>query len=145
MSESARKYPKEVKAIYIAGAPGEKGRKVEAETSESEKAPRVSKMTRDWDREVRVYATAASEFFKTYLEHHEASNAETRDGGLKHFGKNAVKAHKAAFKVLQNNSKAFAYDPAEIHDHIVEYMEDLEEEYEETEASFRSTKKEASE
>jgi len=87
-------------------------------------------MYRGWDREIRAMSLAAGEFFKAYVEQHDASNEQTRDGALKHFGKNTVKAHKAAVKVLKNNSKVFDYDPLEIHDKVVEYLEDLEDEYE---------------
>jgi len=129
MSDSEKKYPKEVKAIYIAGAEGEKGREIDVDSSESDRPSNVSKMYRGWDREARAMSMAAREFFKTYLDLHEASNEETKDGAIKHLGKNTVKAHKAAFKVLKNNSKLFTYDPSEINDNIVEYMEDLEDEY----------------
>jgi hypothetical protein len=130
MSDQRKKYPKAVRAIYVAGQGGEEGRAVEVDTGEPVSRANVSRQYRDWNREVRAMSLAAAEFFKTYIEHHDSSNEETRDGAIKHFGKNAVKAHKAALKVLQNNSKVFDTDPSEIHDNIVEYFEELEEEYE---------------
>ncbi|GEM_PF-5199759 len=128
MSETAKKYPKEVRGIYIAGKAGEEGREVEMDRPEGGD-PNVSRAHRDWDREVRAMALAAGKFFNTYLELHQASNEETRDGAVKHFAKNALKAQKAAVKTLQNNSKVFDQNPSRIYDNMVEYMEDLEDEY----------------
>ena len=129
MNDSGKKYPKAVKSIYIAGKDSEEGRKVEFDSSESNGRPKLSKALRGFDQEVRAFHLAAGEFFKTYIEQHDASNAQTRDGALKQFGKNTVKAHKAAFNVYKDNSKAMDYSPTEIHDKVVEYLEDLEDEY----------------
>lgn len=130
MSNSDRKYPKGVKSIHVAGRGGEAGRDIEVDSSEASSASNVSKQYRDYDREIRALCLAGSKFFSTYLELHTAANEETKDGSLKHFGKNTIKAHKAALKVLKNNSKVFDYDPSEVHDNVLEYIEDLEEEYE---------------
>ena len=130
MSTSTSKYPKSVRGIYVAGVNGEKGRKVETDGEASSGGPRVSKAYRGWDREVRAMSLAAGEFFKVYLENHDASNEQTRDGAAKHFGKNAIKAHKAAITVLKDNSKVFDQDPSSVHDSILEHIEDLEDEYE---------------
>jgi hypothetical protein len=131
MSETAKKYPKAVKAIYIAGVDGEEAREIDVDPSDSDRGTHVSKMYREWDREVRAMSMAAAEFFKTYLENHDSSNEELKDGSVKHFAKNAIKAHKAAFKVLKKHSKAFDSDPSRIQDNIIERLEDLEEEFEE--------------
>jgi hypothetical protein len=131
MSETAKKYPRAVKAIYVAGAGGEEGREVNVDSSESDRTTHVSKMYRDWDREVRAMSMAASEFFRTYLENHDASNEEIKDGSVKHFAKNTIKAHKAAFKVLKKHSKALDSDPSKIQDDVIERLEDLEDELEE--------------
>lgn len=127
---SHKKYPKEVQAIYIAGAAGKEGREVDGNLFDKDLQSHVSKAYRGWDREFRAMSLAASEFFKTYVEQHDASNEQTKDGAIKHLGKNTVKAHKAAIKVLKNNSKVFDHNPSDIHDTVVEYMEDLEDELE---------------
>lgn len=130
---SETKYPKAVRAIYVAGKNGEAGRDIDVDSSESTGDTNVSKAYRGWDREIRAMSMAGRKFYNTYLELHEASNEESKDGSIKHFGKNTIKAHKAALNVLKNNSKAFDNDPSKIHDNIVEYLEDLEEEFEEDE------------
>jgi len=127
MSESTHKYPKAVKAIYIAGSNGESGHKIDVDSSESEMEKALNQSYRDWDREVRAMSLSAAEFFKTYADLHSASNEETENGSLKHFSKNAIKAHKAAFQVFKKHSKVFDYDPTEIHDKMVECLEELEE------------------
>lgn len=134
MSDSNKKYPTAVKSIYVAGTGGEGGREIEVNSIESKLKAKISKGYQGWDHELRAQAIAGSKFFSTYLELHEASNEQTKDGSLKHFGKNTIKAQKAALKVLKDKSKAFDYDPSEVHDNIVEYMEELEEEYEEDKA-----------
>lgn len=133
MSDSAKKYPKEVKGIYIAGTNGGEGQKVDVDPDSdgSGRHPRVSKAHRDFDNELRAMSLAAGTFFKSYLEHHDASNEMTRDGALKHFGKNTIKAHKAAVKVLKDKSRAFDFDPTEVHENILEFIEDLEDENDE--------------
>lgn len=139
---SETKYPKAVRAIYIAGKDGEAGRNVDVDSSESNGEEKVSKAYRGWDREIRAMSMAGRKFYNTYLELHEASNEQSKDGSIKHFGKNTIKAHKAALNVLRNNSKAFDNDPSQIHDNIVEYLEDLEEEFEDDEDWFVALSKE---
>jgi Family of unknown function (DUF6312) len=129
MINSETKYPKAVRAIYIAGKDDEAGRDVNVGNFESSRREWREKSNRTWDHEFRAMAMAGSKFFNTYLELHEASNEETKDGAIKHMAKNTIKAHKAALNVLKNQSKAFEYDPTQIHDNIVEYLEGLEEEY----------------
>lgn len=130
---SETKYPKAVRAIYVVGKDGETGRDIDVDSSESNGEAKVSKAYRGWDREIRAMSMAGRKFYNTYLELHEASNEQSKDGSIKHFGKNTIKAHKAALNVLRNNSKAFDNDPSQVHDNIVEYLEDLEEEYEDDE------------
>jgi hypothetical protein len=131
MGETARKYPESVQAIYVAGVEGKAGRKLEVETEESAGQAMVSKANRSWDREVRAMALAGAKFFETYGHLHDESNEQTKDGAIKHFAKNAIKAHKSAVKVLKGHSKVFDFDPAEIHDNLIERLEDLEEELKE--------------
>jgi hypothetical protein len=131
MGDTPRKYPESVQAIYIAGVDGKSGRKLEVETEESAGQALVSKANRTWDREVRAMSLAGAKFFETYGQLHEESNEQTKDGAIKHFGKNAIKAHKSALKVLRGHSKMFDFDPSEFHDNIIERMEDLEEDLKE--------------
>ena len=133
MSDSTKKYPRSVRGIYVAGIGGEEGRKVEVDPSDANNDENGSQHSKKAERELRALALAGSQFFSTYLELHNASNEQAKDGSLKDLGKNAIKAHKAGMKVLQTNSKAFDHDPSEIHDNIVEYIEDLQEEYEKDE------------
>jgi len=130
MTDTDKKYPNAVKAIYITGKGGAAGHEIEIDSTGSTHRPKVSKMYRGWDRESRAMSLAAAEFFKSYLKHHDASNEQTKDGALKHFSKNALKAHKAAFEVLKEHSKVVAFDPSESYDNMVEYLEELEEETE---------------
>jgi hypothetical protein len=131
MGDTPRKYPESVQSIYIAGVGGKEGRKLEVDTEESLGQEMVSKAHRVWDREVRAMSLAGAKFFETYGQLHEASNEQTKDGAMKHFGKNAIKAHKSALKVLRGHSKMFDFDPTEVHDNIIERLEDLEEELKE--------------
>lgn len=129
MSQTKKKFPSAVKAIYIAGKDHSAGTSADVDSGEYHR-PASSRAYRGWDRELRAMALASAEYFKTYAKLHDDSSQQTKDGAIKHFAKNTIKAQKAAYEVLRDNSKVFDFEPTKIYDNIVEHLEDVEEEFE---------------
>jgi hypothetical protein len=108
MSQSNRKFPEEVEGIYIMGENSQEGEKLDLHTDEElDRRRNVSKKFRNVELDIRAIHLAASAYFKTFIELHDASNSRKKNGSLQEFPKNVRKARKEALKTLRDNSENF--------------------------------------
>ena len=82
MITTERKYPKSVKEIHILGSGARECKKVVIDVEE-DRPRRVSKRYRDLESEIRAVSQASRRYHDTYLELHDASNEEKKNGSLK--------------------------------------------------------------
>src|SRR5438876_1127935 len=101
-----RKYPKSVKEILILGAGVRESKKV-VMAVEEDRPRRISKRYRAVESEIRAVSQAASRYHNIYLELHDASNEEKKNGFLKDLPDNVLEAREAAWKSWRKNSKVY--------------------------------------
>lgn len=105
MITAERKFPKSVRKILILGAPGAEPAEVElGMTAEEFRTRKVSKVFRPFEAEMRASAQAGQRYYAKYLELHDVSNEEDKDGSIGRLARNVWTARKAAWKTLAKTS-----------------------------------------
>ena len=106
MITTERKYPTSVKEIHILGSGARECKKVVIDVEE-DRPRRVSKRYRDLESEIRAVSQASRRYHDTYLELHDASNEEKKNGSLKDLPDNVLDAREAAWKSWRKNSRVY--------------------------------------
>src|SRR5687768_294347 len=101
-----RKYPKSVKEILILGGDARECKKIVIAV-EDDRPLRVSKRYRDLESELRAVSQASRRYHDTYLELHDTSNEEKKNGSLKDLPENVLDAREAAWKSWRKNSRVY--------------------------------------